>query len=201
MPRRLPAPWRAEQIPGGYVVCDAIEAIEGYLADLSSSFPEDYGPGNSPTLFKPEFQSSWWERHYAHIDKAALPLLTADQVQTIKTLLKETDTDEETFLREMGEVRIEDIRGFYFQRARNILEGLRRITADQVQTIKTLLKETDTDEETFLAAKIIWRSSSRLRPPDAHRIEDIRSFQFEEAREILKQPWHLERLRRNRTPT
>jgi hypothetical protein len=23
MPRRLPAPWRAEKLPGGYVVCDA----------------------------------------------------------------------------------------------------------------------------------------------------------------------------------
>jgi hypothetical protein len=23
MPRRLPAPWRVERIPGGYVVCDA----------------------------------------------------------------------------------------------------------------------------------------------------------------------------------
>jgi hypothetical protein len=23
MPRRLPAPWRVERIPGGYIVCDA----------------------------------------------------------------------------------------------------------------------------------------------------------------------------------
>jgi predicted DNA-binding protein len=189
-----------EAIPS---ILSAIGEIEGYLEDLCSSFPEDYGPGYAPKLFPPKFQASWKDRYYAHIDTAALPLLTADQVQTIKTLLKETDTDEEKFLHEMMEPRIEDIRGFDFQRARKILEGRRRITADQVQTIKTLLKETDTDEEKFLAAIL---GDGRLRylavtPGDAHRVEDIRSFEFEKAREILEQPWHLQRLRRNRTPT
>jgi hypothetical protein len=31
MPRRLPAPWRAEQIPGGYVVRDANDQALAYV--------------------------------------------------------------------------------------------------------------------------------------------------------------------------
>ena len=31
MPRRLPAPWRVERIPGGYVVCDANDQALAYV--------------------------------------------------------------------------------------------------------------------------------------------------------------------------
>ena len=31
MPRRLPAPWRVERIPGGYVVCDANDQNLAYV--------------------------------------------------------------------------------------------------------------------------------------------------------------------------
>jgi hypothetical protein len=31
MPRRLPAPWRVERVPGGYVVCDANDQNLAYV--------------------------------------------------------------------------------------------------------------------------------------------------------------------------
>jgi hypothetical protein len=31
MPRRLPAPWRVERIPGGYVVCDGDDQNLAYV--------------------------------------------------------------------------------------------------------------------------------------------------------------------------
>jgi hypothetical protein len=31
MPRRFPAPWRVERIPGGYIVCDANDQNLAYV--------------------------------------------------------------------------------------------------------------------------------------------------------------------------
>jgi hypothetical protein len=127
-----------EAIP---VILAAIQQIEGYLAES--------GEGVTPEVLR-----TWsiWKQHDAYI--ASLPLVTADQVQTIKALLKETSGNEETFAAALGAPRIEDIRGF--ERAMKLLgermqNPNRRLTADQVQTIKALLKETS-GGETFLAA-------------------------------------------------
>lgn len=113
-----------------------IEAIPLILSalwelDIDVYFSSDYD--RPPTV-------DWkWSDWKAHIARAAVPLLTADQVQTIKALLKETDTDEEEFLARVhgdwrlthldatsrGTRRIEDIRNFEFEPARNYLWGLR----------------------------------------------------------------------------
>ena len=53
--------------------------------------------------------------------EAARPLLTANQMQTIKAILKETGTDETKFLRVMKATRIEDIRNF--ERAVSVIEA------------------------------------------------------------------------------
>jgi hypothetical protein len=53
----------------------------------------------------------------------ALPLVTADEAQTIRRLLKELDINEEKFLKLMRAPRIEEIRGF--ERAFGKLEAAR----------------------------------------------------------------------------
>jgi len=121
---------------------EAIPSILSAIREIEAWMPEA-GEAVAPARF---------------IQWKQLPPLTGDRVQTIKAHLKETN-DEEVFLALMGEDRIEDIRGFEFERVmRHINEVERRgrdrapITADQVQTIKAVLKEIETDEQSFLSA-------------------------------------------------
>jgi hypothetical protein len=112
-----------EAIP---VILSAIREIESCLESYTDS---------------PSALYRWEEgkRYNAYV--ATLPLVTADQVQTIRALLKETGVDEETLLGAMGAPRIEDIK---FEPAMKYVgERMRNqpFTADQLETIKALLKE------------------------------------------------------------
>jgi len=139
-----------EAIP---VILSAIDDIEGYLEDVRSCFPEDDRPGRPPEVLYKWMQK---KQHDAYVAYAAtLPVVTADQAQTIKALLEETGANEERFLAAIGVPRIEDIRAF--ERAMKLLgerlsHGAHSLTADQVQTIKALLKETGSGGAAFLAA-------------------------------------------------
>jgi predicted DNA-binding protein len=115
---------------------------------------------------------------------ATLPLVTPDQVRTLRALLKEIRMDEQMLLVLLRVNRIEDIRGF--ERAKESIEGLKgrtimrwpgvkRTAADD---IRQLLKETNTDEKNFLGLLGV------------SRIEDIPS--LEEAKDII------ERIRQSR---
>jgi predicted HicB family RNase H-like nuclease len=140
-----------EAIP---VISSAIEDIEGYLEDVRSCFPEDARPGRPPEVLYKWMQKKQHDVYVAHV--ATLPVLTADQAQTIKALLKETGAHEERFLTAIGAPRIEDIRDFEgamkLLGERLLSYGAHSLPADQVHTIKALLKEIGSGGETFLAA-------------------------------------------------
>jgi predicted DNA-binding protein len=147
-----------ETIP---VILSAILAIEANVPN-----PED------ADIPPPRVLSHWhWQREMKKEDAyvASLPLVTPEQVQIIKALLKGTDSDEKRFLRIVGASRIEDIRGF--ERAASCVgerwsKGtLPLVTPAQVQIIKALLKEIGVDEERFLALM------------EVPRLEDIRGFE------------------------
>jgi hypothetical protein len=74
----------------------AIEEIEDYLR----RFGDD-----TPNVLKSLAERKWFE-------EATPPPITADQVQKIKTLLKEANIDEKEFLALTHMLRIEDIRSF-----------------------------------------------------------------------------------------
>jgi predicted HicB family RNase H-like nuclease len=77
----------------------AVEQIEIYLSQSAD--------GDTPSVL-----GSWRWQKQRDAREAALPLVTADQVETIKSLLKETDADEAKFLALMRKPRIEEIRDF-----------------------------------------------------------------------------------------
>src|SRR5262249_1427321 len=129
----------------------AIRLIENYLDDVQGALSSleratgfGYDPGSPPGV-----ANTWAAR--PDIDLAKVPLITADEVQIIKALLKETG-DEETFLAILGTPRIENIRGF--ERAMKVFGELveRRIfTDDEKQTIKALIKGSGRGEEILAA--------------------------------------------------
>jgi hypothetical protein len=124
-------------------ILPAIRLIEDYLGELRGALSEDYDPGSPPDV-----AHTWADRKRSDTGVASLPLITADQVEIVRALLKATgDDDEETFVAVLGAPRIEDIRGF--ERAMELL-GRRidwRLTPDQLETIKALLKGTGRSEE------------------------------------------------------
>jgi hypothetical protein len=138
----------------------AVEAIELYLSRAGDGDTSPFG------------LSSWIRQKERDAYLATLPLVTAEEVQTIKALLKETESDEKRFLAAMRVPRIEDIRDF--QGAKGLLRRRLPVTAEQVQTIKALLKDTESDEKEFLAVMGV------------PRIEDISLFEFDRAEEHLK---------------
>jgi hypothetical protein len=95
-----------EAIP---MILSAIGQIETYLKDVDGRLSEISGNplGGAPAVLNDWIQQ---KRHVAYL--ASLPLVTADQVQTIKARLIETATNEERFLALMHAPRIEEIRGF-----------------------------------------------------------------------------------------
>jgi hypothetical protein len=161
-----------EAIP---VLLSAVEGIEHHL-----SHPDD---GTAPAGLY------WWKmrkiqeaqkRRDAREDAyvATLPLVTPKQVKIIKAILEwrsdhsdhdTADYEEKMFFREMKVSRVEDIRGF--ERAMDFLDEqwagseTLKLDDDQVRIIKALLKETGSDEESFIA------------PMGMRRIQDIRGFQ------------------------
>jgi hypothetical protein len=94
-----------ESIP---VILDAVERLERYLLDDVA--PEVAPPDDEEHLSHriPDVITGY---NFSRI-MASIPRVTAEQVQTIKTLLKETEANERWFLTAMGVDRIEDIRGF-----------------------------------------------------------------------------------------
>jgi predicted DNA-binding protein len=78
----------------------AVEQIEIYLSHQSAE-------GDTPAVLR-----NWGRQKQRDAREAALPLVTADQVQTIKALLNETGVDEARFLALMRKPRIEEIRDF-----------------------------------------------------------------------------------------
>src|SRR5262249_28772224 len=132
-------------------ILPAIRLIENYLDDVQGALSSlekgtgfGYDPGSPPGV------ANTWAAQ-PDTDLARLPLITADEVQIIKALLKETG-GEETFLAILGTPRIEDIRGF--ERAKKVLGELmeRRIfTDDEKRTIKALIKGSGRGEEILAA--------------------------------------------------
>lgn len=112
---------------------EKIEAIPWLLAAVEQieSYLDQSGDSDTPMVLR---NWSRQKQHDAYV--AGLPLVTAEQVKTIKALLKGIGRDENKFLGAMGVSRIEDIRDF--QRAMALLESARRYrtpaTAEQVQT-------------------------------------------------------------------
>jgi hypothetical protein len=149
-----------EAIP---LILSAVSQIEGYLIRSGDDL-------DAPTALL-----NWSSKKERDAYVASLPFATAEQVQTIKALLKETGANEEKFLAVMRVPSIEDIREF--ERARHLLESRRRnltrVTVEQVQTIKALLKETGSDERDF------------LRIMGVRQIEDFTNFQFDRAKDVL----------------
>ena len=102
------------------------------------------------TLALPPGVANTWAAQ-SDTDLARLPLITADEVQIIKAILKETVLEEE-FLAILGTPRLEDIRGF--ERAMKVLGELmerRTFTDDEKQTIKALIKGSGRGEEILAA--------------------------------------------------
>ena len=136
-----------------------LENVQGALSDLEKGTGFGYDPGSPP-----EVAHTWADRNRPDTDVARLPLITADEVQIIKALLKETG-GEETFLAILGTPRIEDFRasaheGMFgrnkssFERAIKVLGELmeRRIfTDDEKQRIKQLIKGSGRAEEILAA--------------------------------------------------
>jgi hypothetical protein len=130
-------------------ILPAIRLIENYLDDVQAALSSlERGTGFEVDPGRPPGVANTWAAR-PDTDLARLPLITADEVQIIKALLKETG-DEETFLAILGTPRIEDIRGF--ERAMEVLGKLMKDrTHDEKQTIMALLKGSSRGEE-FLAA-------------------------------------------------
>ena len=142
-----------------------LEAIPIILSAIASFEAYQDGDGTIRVGTTSEFDD-WMKKreddaYVAYL--ATLPVVTANQAQTIKALLKvipfsysgeSEEKSEERFLAEVAAPRIEDIRGF--ERVMKLL-GQRlpyRLEADQVQTIKALLKEADSGgREAFLDAR------------------------------------------------
>ena len=131
----------------------AIRLIEGYLEDVQgalSSLHEGTGFGYVPG--SPPVVAHTWAAQ-PDTDLARLPLITADEVQIIKALLKES-VGEETFLAILGTPRIEDIRGF--ERAMKLLgermeRRIYKFTDDEKRTIKALIKGSGRGEKILAA--------------------------------------------------
>jgi len=135
-------------------ILPAIRLIENYLYDVQGAFSSlerrtgfEVDPGSPPGV-----ANTWAAR--PDTDLARLPLITADEVQIIKALLKETGGDEETFLAILGTPRIEDIRGF--ERAMKLLgermeRRIYKFTDDEKRTIKALIKGSGRGEEILAA--------------------------------------------------
>ena len=121
-------------------ILPAIRLIENYLDEvrevlrsLERATGFGYDPGSPPGV-----ANTWEARNRPDI--ASLPLITADEVQIIKAILKETVLEEE-FLAILGTPRLEDIRGF--ERAVEVLGELMKyhfFTDDEKETIKALFK-------------------------------------------------------------
>ena len=121
-------------------ILPAIRLIENYLDEvrevlrsLERATGFGYDPGSPPGV-----ANTWEARNRPDI--ARLPLITADEVQIIKAILKETVLEEE-FLAILGTPRLEDIRGF--ERAVEVLGELMKhhfFTDDEKETIKALFK-------------------------------------------------------------
>jgi hypothetical protein len=133
-------------------ILPAIRLIENYLDDVQGalrSLEEGTGFGYDPGS-PPGVANTWAAQ--PDTDLARLPLITADEVQIIKALLKETGGEEETFLAILGTPRIEDIRGF--EGAMKVLgERMKRrfFKDDERQTIKALIKGSGRGEEIVAA--------------------------------------------------
>ena len=143
-------------------ILPAIQLIESYLYDVRGalrSLEEGTGFGYDPGS-PPGVANTWAAQ--SDTDLARLPLITADEVQIIKVLLKETGW-EEAFLAILGTPRIEDIRGF--ERAMKVLGELmerRTFTDDEKQTIKALIKGSGRGEEILAAmGPLRWWFSER----------------------------------------
>jgi len=162
-----------EAIP---VIWKAVAVIEGYLAVTEQGGDTQ---GHTPNTVSTRIRQREKKEHDAYV--ATLPLVTPEQVQIIKALLKERARGYDSLLRLMDVDRLEDMRGF--ERAMECLgeqwkkggpiffgmdsanETLPLVTPDQVQIIKALLKEIGVDEERFLALVQV------------SRLEDIRGFE------------------------
>jgi hypothetical protein len=143
-----------EAIP---MILSAIENL--HATEVSTA---DYGEVISISTTSEFYNWMNKKRHRAYL--ATLPVVTANEAQTIKALLKETAIDEQKFLALASANRVGEIRGF--DRAKKIIESNKLITAEQVQIIKAVLKERGGDwEKKYL---------SDMRVP---RLEDIRGFE------------------------
>jgi hypothetical protein len=98
-----------------------------------------------------------WKEQREPEDVANLSLVTPDEVQTLRALLKEIGIDEQGLIIFLHVDRIENIRGF--DRAKKSVEWMK------AQGIRNLLRKTNTDENDFLLEMGV------------SRLEDIRSFQ------------------------
>jgi hypothetical protein len=123
-----------------------IEAIPWLVSAVGQieSYLDRAGDSDTPMVLH---KWSGQKRHDAYV--ANLPLVTAEQVKTIKALLKEIGRDEKHFLDAMGVSRIEDVRDF--AQVMGILKSARRyrapVTAEQVQTNQGAPQKTESDEK------------------------------------------------------
>ena len=142
-------------LPAIRLIENYLDVVRDVLRSLESATGFGYDPGSPPGV------ANTWAAQ-SDTDLARLPLITADEVQIIKVLLKETGW-EEAFLAILGTPRIEDIRGF--ERAMKVLGELmerRTFTDDEKQTIKALIKGSGRGEEILAAmGPLRWWFSER----------------------------------------